>query len=147
MEREGIGDSRQAQANVRQVDQERAGYIKFLYGRNIENAELYDLVCNTDGMDYEEVAEMLLPALTRRQALVTPEAMEKTRDLALAARLKAAIATDRRLLLPTLEIVPSAEGMLVKATIHRPEDNEIIKSLCLQVLEDHPFRLELRPRA
>ncbi len=131
---------------INQVDGDRACYIKANYGGDWAEEDVYDLTLNTGSLTYERVAEVLAEALTDKDRLATPEARAALSDLALAHRLKARVATDPRVLIPTLE-VGFREGMItVAGIIHTPKELHLVQEMVKEVCGDRPVRLDLHHR-
>ena len=86
------------------MDGERACYIKANYGSDWDADSLYDLTLNTDSLTYDRVVDILVEGLAAKDRLATPEAKARLELMALGYRLKARIATDPRVLVPTLEV-------------------------------------------
>lgn len=128
------------------MDNERACYLRANYGVDWAADEYYDLVLNTGHLSYEEVTDLLVKELVARDALATPEAKAHLANLALAARLKARIATDPRVLIPTLEVRLEDSTPVVSGIIHTPKEERLIREMTREVLGDRPVRFELHHR-
>lgn len=139
-------DRQAAERLVRQVDHERACYLQANYGRSGQDDADYDLVLNTGDLSYEETADIIIKVLREKDLLATPEAKKALADLALAYRLKARIATDPRLLVPTLEVAPAGEELVVSGIIHNPKEKRLLEEISREVAGGKPVRLELHPR-
>lgn len=145
MVRESL-DQEAAQRLILQVDGERACYIKANYGQDWVATELYDLTLNTGNLSYDEVVELLVKELTARGQLATPEARAHLQDLALAYQLKARIATDPRVLVPTLEVTLEGETLVVSGIIHTPKEEQLLHELAREVCGDRAVRFQLHRR-
>lgn len=135
-----------AERLIAQVDHERACYLKANYGVDWAADEHYDLVLNTGHLSYDEVTDLLIRELQERDALATPAAKAQLADLALAARLKARIATDPRVLIPTLEVRLEGSTPVVSGIIHTPKEEQLIREMAREVLGQRPVRFELHHR-
>ncbi len=82
----------QALAHIEKMDQHRRKWTQFLYGVNWEDASLYDLVINLEHTQIEEVCEVVGAAIEQPSFQFTPECQAAWSDLALASRLRAALA-------------------------------------------------------
>jgi osmotically-inducible protein OsmY len=107
---------------------------------------LYDLVLNTGNLSYDQVMDILVSALADKERLATPEAKTRLQDLALAYRLKAQIASDRRLLVPTLEVALENGALVISGIIHTPKEEQLIKEIAREVVGDRPVRYDLHHR-
>ncbi len=139
-------DRQAAERLIRQVDHDRACYLQTNYGRSGQDAADYDLVLNTGDLSYEEAARIIIQLLAEKELLATPAAKEALANLALAHRLKARIATDPRLLVPTLTVTPAGEALVISGIIHNPKEKQIIEEISREVAGNRPVRLELHPR-
>lgn len=146
MEREGMTDRRRAEELLAEMDRERAGYVKANYGRAWDDAQSYDISFDTGEQPIEEVAGVLAGLLEEKELRATPADRQRLAGLALAARLKARIASEPGLLLPTLTVRHAPEAIEVAAVIHNPEERQILARLVKEVCGDAPVRLSLRPR-
>jgi cytidylate kinase len=146
MVRESLGREG-AERLIMRVDAERACYIKANYGLNWDAEKFYDLTLNTGSLTVDQLLDILLAGLADKDQLATPEAQAHLQDLALAYRLKARIATDPRLLVPTLE-VELADGALVLSGItHTPKDESLLREIAGEVCGPRPVRFNLHHRA
>jgi cytidylate kinase len=66
-----------AEAHIRKTDLARRRYVKTRFGRDIDDAQLYDLVINTERMLPDTVAQIIIQAMRGRQA---PSASEVTEN-------------------------------------------------------------------
>ncbi len=145
MVRESLGQEGAARL-IAKVDAERACYIKANYAQDWDQDQLYDLVLNTGSLTYDQVMDVLVPALADKDRLATPEAKARLQDLALAYRLKAQIASDRRLLVPTLEVNLEDRALVISGIIHTPKEEQLIKEIARQVVGDRTVRFDLHHR-
>ena len=85
--------SNEALDYIQKMDEGRKKWTQFLYGVNWEDPALYDLVLNLEHMDIEEACEVI-NALTRTRRCfeLSPECRAELEDLAVASRVRAALA-------------------------------------------------------
>lgn len=131
---------------IKKVDQERACYLQANYGRDGRDQTDYDLVLNTGDLSYEEAAAIITKALLDKEALATPAAKEALANLALAHRLKARLAMEPRLFIPTLEVRVENQEIVISGIIHSPKELALLKNLARQVAGDRPLRFDLHYR-
>jgi len=67
-----------AEAHVRKTDLARRRYIRTRFGRDIDDAQMFDLIINTERMAPETVAQIILQAMRGRQALPPAATRAKT---------------------------------------------------------------------
>jgi cytidylate kinase len=146
MLRESLGQQG-AERLIARVDAERACYVKANYGADWDTEKFYDLTLNTGGLTYDQVIDILAPGLADKDKLATPEAKIHLQHMALACRLKARVATDPRLLVPTLEVNLENGSLVVSGIIHTPGEENLLKEIVREVLGDFPVRFNLHRRA
>lgn len=145
MVRESL-DRSAAERLIAQVDGERACFLKAAYGRDWDSEAWYDLTLNTASLTYEQVAAILTDGLAEKDRLATPQAREHLQDLALAYKLKARVATDPRVLVPTLEVQVQAGVLVISGIIHSPKELHLIQEMAREVCGHRPVRFDLHQR-
>jgi hypothetical protein len=145
MVRESL-DRSAAERLITQVDGERSCFVKANYGREWDAENLYDMTLNTATLTYEQVAELLIEGLADKDRLATPEALARLKDLALAYKLKARVATDPRVLVPTLEVLLEEGIVVVNGIIHNPKELHLIQGMAKEVCGDREVRFDLHQR-
>jgi hypothetical protein len=135
-----------AERLIDRVDGDRACYIKANYGVDWDEDKVYDMTLNTGGLTYDRVVEILAEALPEKDRQATSEAHTTLADMALAYRLKAGVATDPRVLVPTLEVGLQEGTIVVSGIIHNPKELHIIEQIARAVCGDRPVRLDLHHR-
>jgi cytidylate kinase len=83
-----------AEAHVRQVDEERARWTRFLYGIDWDSSLNYDLVVNLEGMSVETACAVVRATAGQPEFQPTTASRKALRDLALACRVRAALASE-----------------------------------------------------
>lgn len=115
---------------VRQADWEIASVIRQLYGKKWDDPEAYEIKFDTSARPMEEIHEIVRNLLAARGNLKSPEAQRQLEMRALAARIKAAVATNPEFLIPTLEVEPRGEGIILRGVArsireHKAIDKEV----------------------
>lgn len=135
-----------AERLIAQVDGDRACFIKANYGVDWAEDRWYDMTLNTNSLSYDQVVDILAEALAEKDRLATPEARARLAGLALAYRLKARVATDPRVLVPTLEVSFDEGTIVVSGIIHSPKERHILQEIAREVCGEKPVRLDLHHR-
>ena len=104
------------------------------------------MTINTASLSFEQVADNLMASLAEKDLLVTPEAKKELDHLALAYRLKARLATESRLFIPTLKVKLEDGLMKVSGIVHIPQEIELAQEIAEEVCGEFPFRLNLQHR-
>jgi cytidylate kinase len=146
MAREGL--TREAATRlIAQIDSERACYIKANYGSDWDAEDIYDLTLNTASLTHDRVVDILVENLAAKDRLATPEAKARLALAALGYRLKARIATDPRVLVPTLQVFAEKDTVVVSGIIHTPKELHLLQEIAREVCGDRPVRFDLHRRA
>jgi len=145
MRQEGT-DEKTAGWLVEKQDRERSCFLHSLYGRNWEDPKEYDRVFNPEIQPVAEILSTLIELLKEREKLQTHEAMETLRLRARAARARARILTDPRMLLPTLEIALEGDGLVLRGIVHNPEEHRKLERAARELAGEVPLKCDLRYR-
>ncbi len=145
MEWDGFSEQREAEKVVSEMDEDRRGYNKANY-RGCEDASCFDINYNTGERPLEEITDELVAKLLEIDKEANQDDWDILRGLALAARLKAYILGRDMPLQPTLDVTYQITGILVKATVHRPEQAQRIEETTQELCGHTPYRLDLRTR-
>lgn len=135
-----------AERLIIQVDGDRSCFIKANYGAGWDEDRLYDMTLNTGGLTYDQVVDILAEALGEKDRLATPGSRAELEHKALAHRLKARVATDPRVFVPTLEVSLKEGSIVVSGIIHHPKESHILQEIAKEVCGDQPVRLDLHHR-
>jgi CheY-like chemotaxis protein len=87
MEREGASRE-EAESRIRRLDHERARWTHFMYGVELGDAGLYDLVVNLEVATIESACEVVLQALRRPEFQIGPAVQARLRIFAEQCRLE-----------------------------------------------------------
>lgn len=131
---------------IARVDGERACYIKANYGSDWDADQVYDLTLNTESLTHDRVVDILVENLAAKDLLATPEAKARLALAALGYRLKARIATDPQVLVPTLEVFPEEDSLVVTGIMHTPKELHRLQEIAREVCGDRPVRFDLHRR-
>jgi cytidylate kinase len=145
MEKERLGRVA-AERLITQVDGERACFIKANYGAEWNEDRFYDMTLNTSTLTYEQVEDILAEALGEKDRLATPESRAELARKALAHRLKARVATDPKVFVPTLEVSLKEGTIVVTGIIHSPKELHLVQEVAREVCGEQPVQLELHRR-
>lgn len=139
-------DRQTAEWLINKVDKDRDAYCYINYHRHLADAENYDMVFDTSITSSEAVLAAITSALVQRDGLASEEARKKTAERALCARIKAAIATDHRFLVPTIEVSHDGEAVVLRGIVRRPEESCAIEEAARGLSGTTPVKNELHPR-
>jgi cytidylate kinase len=127
-------------------DHERMEYLTTVYHRDPMDPEEYDMVFNTDNLGLDEIVRQILEEIPARDQRNTPEAQEALRRMSTAARVKAAISTDFRTYVPTLEVVHDGKGIVIRGIVHSQKEQKLVMEIAAQAAAPDQVRSELHYR-
>jgi len=139
-------DRKTAEWLIEKVDRGRAGYIKTNYHKNWYDLKYYDMVFNTGFQSPEEIVKILANALHERDTHDTPYATDLLLGRARAARIKAMVAMNQRLLIPTLEVFYDGKAIVLRGVVRNLNDSRRMEEMACKIAEAKPVRNELRLR-
>jgi len=110
VEREQVGRE-EAIRHIESADQQRREWTRFLYGKDWLDPHLYDLTINLKTMTVEAAVEIAATAVQREEFEPTEASRKAMADLALASRVRAALAADEET--APVEVGVHAQGGVV----------------------------------
>jgi cytidylate kinase len=121
-ERDGMSREN-AIAYIQKTDEQRRKWTQFLYGVDILDPHLYDLVLNLQTLDIESAVEVAATAASRPEFSLNERDRQNLADFLLASRVEAALAVDRET--ATLEVKASARGGIVSLSGRLASESEV----------------------
>ena len=76
---------------LKKDDEERRKWGIKVYGVDTQDSKLYDMVLNISTMTVDDAVDILCTAIGKKAFQTTPESQKRLEDLALAARVSAAV--------------------------------------------------------
>jgi len=110
-------EQKAAAAKVRAYDRELSGRIDYLFGLDWTQPEHYDLVINTATDAWTFYTDLLVMAARDPKYQPTPESRQKIRDLALAAEVRAALATDPETMHSTIDVTAQTGHVVLTGVV------------------------------
>lgn len=92
MDREKLTEE-QARERIRQVDEERTRWTRFMYGKNLRDPELFDLCLNLERISFSSACNILMNTAQQNEFKPTPESLMAVKNRYLSARVLAALVT------------------------------------------------------
>jgi len=117
---------KEAEKKIREVDQERIKWSKFLYGQDWRSPELYDIIFNIEHANLDFVCEMVQHAVKQPQFQSSPESRKAMNDLLMASRIRAALARIHQIRLELLEIKADDGNVIIRG---RAKSQEMLDSI------------------
>ncbi|MFZ0429791.1 MAG: cytidylate kinase family protein [Acidobacteriota bacterium] len=124
----------EAQDYIREVDEERSRWTRFMYGKNLCDPRLYDLCVNMDRISFSTVCSLLMHSVREAEFLPSVESLAELEDRYIGARIEATLVLDQRTY--GFEVganVRSGEVLLVGPYLDDPE-----RSLVIQIASTIP---------
>lgn len=145
MKREPMGEDT-ARWLAQKTDADRACFLMTIYGKHWDNASEYDKVYTVNSQVIEDVINDVKDALVERQKKNTGDARKLLEMRVLAAKVKAGIATDPKFFIPTLEVFPEGEAIVLRGLIHTATEHKRIEEAAQELAGGRPVRCELHYR-
>ena len=150
MQWEGVNNET-ARWLVEKVDNDMKRAVHLIYGKDLADPSEYDMVLDTGVQPAGQIAALLKDALLERDKLKTDKAKAVLQLRALAARVKAAIATEPTFSISVLDVEPKEEGLpqygiVVRGIVHSQEDIKRIEELARSVAGTNPVECQLHYR-
>lgn len=128
------------------LDKEAEGFIRSVYSANLNLHTHYDIIFNTAVQSPETIVASVKAALLEKDKLKTEEAMKLLAMKALAKNIKAAILTDPRFFVTTLDVVPAADMITLQGVVHSPKEHKEIEGLARELAGSIPVKCKLHYR-
>jgi len=131
---------------IEKTDSERACLIHSIYGTKWDDPGEYDMLFDTGAETVGEIISVIKDALLERDRQKTPEAKKLLDMRALAAKVKAAIATDPSFFIPVLDVLAEGEEIVVRGVVHKPKELKRLEEKAGEIAAPAPVRFELHYR-
>jgi cytidylate kinase len=131
---------------VEKIDKEMAGAVYTIYGKRWDAPSEYDMTFDLGKTRGEEIVKKIKKAVAEKEKKNTEKARAMLRLRAVAAKVKAGIATNPHFLIPTLDVEAGTGGIILHGIVHSPTEHEEIEKLAQKLAEDVPIKSELHYR-
>ncbi len=138
MDRDSI-DADNARWLIEKTDRERAGYHYALYERDWSDPSEYDFIFDSSLITMDRIKDFILDLLTEKDHLKTGESQAGLERLALAAKIKAALLTDSRIFIPTLEVHSDEDGITLRGIVRRTKELELVEKTAKTLAGNTPL--------
>jgi cytidylate kinase len=143
--RESI-DPHSARLLTKRTDKERAGFVYSLFGKPWDDPSEFDEVFDTASLPLEQIINSVIETLRSRDRLKTPKAENTIRMRAMAARIKAGLFANPRVLAPTLDVEYDGCGLVVTGIVRGPRHLRRVEDESRKLAGDLPVRFDVRYR-
>ena len=138
------------QAKVRSLieksDEDKAGAIFAVYGKDVNDAQSYDAVFDTGRQSVSEMADAIIQGLLSRNELNTPAARRILSMRAVAAKIKAKVVMDSRLYVPVFDVICTETELVLKGIVRNSDQYEGIVDAARELLGEFSLKVQLRYR-
>lgn len=131
---------------VKKADKEMAHAVNLIYGKHWDDEAEYDMRFDLGVKKEQEIIRMIKKALVKKEKLNTEKAQKALRIRAIAAKVKAGIATNRNFLIPTLDVKAAGESIVLHGIIHNAKEEEQIEKEAKRLAGDIPIKIDLHYR-
>lgn len=138
--------SESASLLVEHSDRETASIIHQLYGKKWDDPLAYEVKFDTSLQGMDQIVEAVKGRLAAKDKLKSPEAQGELEKKALAARIKAVIATNPQFLIPTLEVEAGREGIVLRGVARSIKEHQAIDAEVKKISGQTPVTCEIRYR-
>jgi cytidylate kinase len=128
------------------TDNERSCFLHTIYGKRWDDAAEYDRVFQITDHSVDDVVSIVRDALTERDRNTTEAALKTLAMMAVAAKVKAGIATNPRFFIPTLEVLYDGKEIILRGVTHTPEEHTRIEEEARALAAGVPVRCDLHYR-
>ncbi|MBI5407813.1 MAG: cytidylate kinase family protein [Nitrospirae bacterium] len=143
MKRESV-DKKTAKWLAEKTDSERACFIRSIYGKEWDDPYEYDRVFDTSAQDEDEIINVIKATLSKKEKSAVD--IKPLRMRAEAARIKAALLTNPKFLIPTLDVYCDDKGIVLRGVVHTPKEHAAVEDEAKKLGKDIPVRCELHYR-
>ncbi len=114
-------DRSAAEEYIRDIDESRVRWVKVMYGEDVMDPALYDLVINLESLSVEGACAVTARAVDQPEFAVTGHMIEQLEDFLTASRVKLAFAGDEELRAYELEVEAERGRVVVRggAPLHK----------------------------
>lgn len=145
MERDSL-DRKTASWLVQKTDADRACFIHTVFGKKWDDEDEFDMALNTGGRSFQEIENVIKAALLARDELKSEKAVHHLKMKALAAKIKAGIATDPSFLIPVLDIFPEDDTLVIRGVVHEVKEERHLEQKLQTLAGNTPIKNELHFR-
>lgn len=128
------------------IERERRNFVYAMHGRRSEDPKFYDAVYDTGVNSCEEIAEIIIKALAKKDEVKTECAQDNLRMRAAAARVKAGIIINPKLYVPVLEVDFVGTELRLSCIVHNLGQKKAIAEAAEKLAGNVPIKCEFRLR-
>ena len=119
VERQGL-TREAAEHYIYDVDENRIRWTRFMYGVDLQDPQLYDLVLNLERMSIQTACAVVVEAAKRPEFIITENVKASLTDFALACRVKVALATHPASRGLDLDVTAAGDVLTITGEVPQP---------------------------
>ena len=131
---------------VKEADRAIHGTMSRIYGEDWNDPDAFELKFDTSEMSVGAVADAIKNALIDKEKLNTEEAKHLLHLHAVAAQVKAGIATNPKFVIPTLEVEVENDAITVRCVVHSTEEQREIEKKAAKLASNVPVTFDFHQR-
>ncbi|MFZ2196494.1 MAG: cytidylate kinase-like family protein [Thermodesulfovibrionales bacterium] len=131
---------------IEKTDRDRSCLIHLLYGKHWDDQADYDMVFDAGEKTLDEIVNIVKDALLEKEKFTTDAARKLLQLRATAAKIKAEILVDHGLFIPTLDVYPEGEDLILRGVIHSPKEHKTLEDKAKKIAGDIPLKCQLHYR-
>ena len=139
-------DREMARLLAEKTDRDRACFLYAVYGKRWDDPTEYDFVFNTGMGSLDEVIAAVTAILVEREQFKTEEVQRLLEMRAAAARIRAGLLTDEKIVLPVMDVEYDGKDIVLRGIVHNPKEHRRIEEAARRLAGDLPLRCELHYR-
>jgi cytidylate kinase len=135
---------KEAIANIKKVDKERADWALYLHGVQVDDPFQYDVIVKLGRMGPDSACEIVAGMAALREFQPTAESIKAMEDLAVGSQVLAKLATDTRTLATDLDVAADAGVVSIAGVVDWPATVEAIPLVAREVEGVREVRCDVR---
>jgi osmotically-inducible protein OsmY len=117
---------------IRELDQERDNWVRWVYGIDSNDPSTYDMVINLEHIPVPTACQVVAET-ARREFQTTPEAQQKADDLALASEIRARMGMDKSVSDDRFVVSAEKGVVTINCDARRLPEAEYVKAMALEI--------------
>jgi cytidylate kinase len=135
-----------AQWMIQKLDKQYEGFIRSVYNADWNAHTHYDLIFDVTIQSVDLIMASLKAGLLEKDKLKTTEAVKTLRMKAAAKGVKAGILTNPKLFVPTLDVVPAGDTIVLRGIVHNPKEHKRVEAEARLLAGDVTIKCDLHYR-
>jgi len=131
---------------VRQADRETVAVIHQLYGKKWDDPDAYEVKYDTRIQPSQQIINTVKSLLAAKDQLKTTDSQNKLKMRALAAKIRATILTNPDFLIPTLEVEPVGNRIILRGIARSIKEHRAIDKVVKELSGDTQVVCEIHYR-